>query len=292
MPMRARLSRRVLAVCLSVFVMAVAVLVATSGDNLAARGEQQQSAAAYSEDDYGYGSRLSAEERRGRDTWYFWTGGNEKFWVEMARKTQGNVDLINYVDSRRNGRRFRELGAITQPGCVPATSADRVRPVVRSLRSARRYPTCPANPPASSACASSPTRSSTSRSGTRRSTWPTRASADPPYLIGMSCGFCHIGFNPLNPPADPERPKWSNLTGTIGNQVLGGRTALQPEDEARRLPLARRQRAAAGDIGHLAVRDRPHQQPERDQHRVPAGVPADGRGEDARRHRCARCITS
>jgi hypothetical protein len=28
-----------------------------------------------SDDDYGYGDRLSPSERAGRDTWYFWTGG-------------------------------------------------------------------------------------------------------------------------------------------------------------------------------------------------------------------------
>ena len=69
------------------------------------------------EEDYGYGSRLTDVQRAGRDTWYFWTGGNQKFWVRMAELTDGNVDLLNYVDSRRHGRRFRELGAVTQPGC-------------------------------------------------------------------------------------------------------------------------------------------------------------------------------
>ena len=47
-------------------------------------------------DDYGYEGRyLTPEQRAGRDTWYFWTGGNEKFWVEMARITDGNVNLLN-----------------------------------------------------------------------------------------------------------------------------------------------------------------------------------------------------
>ena len=36
-----------------------------------------------SEQNYGYGS-LTDAQRAGRDTWYFWTGGNEKFWVRMA----------------------------------------------------------------------------------------------------------------------------------------------------------------------------------------------------------------
>src|SRR5262249_52814475 len=29
-----------------------------------------------------------------------------------------------------------------------------------------------------------------------------------PYRVGMSCGFCHVGPNPLKPPADPNAPKW------------------------------------------------------------------------------------
>jgi hypothetical protein len=29
---------------------------------------------------------------------------------------------------------------------------------------------------------------------------------EPPFLIGTSCGSCHIAFDPLNPPADPAHP--------------------------------------------------------------------------------------
>jgi hypothetical protein len=43
---------------------------------------------------------------------------------------------------------------------------------------------------------------------------------EPPYLVGFSCGFCHVAFNPNNPPADPENPKWENLAANIGNQYL------------------------------------------------------------------------
>ena len=45
-------------------------------------------------------------------------------------------------------------------------------------------------------------------------------SIEPPFLIGTSCGSCHIAFDPLNPPADPARPKWENIKGAIGNQYL------------------------------------------------------------------------
>ncbi|MES0042227.1 hypothetical protein [Mesorhizobium sp. M0091] len=46
--------------------------------------------------------------------------------------------------------------------------------------------------------------------------------ADPklvrPFRVSMSCGFCHIAPHPLNPPADPEKPAWENLSSTIGDQ--------------------------------------------------------------------------
>lgn len=43
-------------------------------------------------------------------------------------------------------------------------------------------------------------------------------SVEPPYLIGISCGSCHIAFDPLNPPSDPAHPQWPNIKGAIGNQ--------------------------------------------------------------------------
>jgi hypothetical protein len=43
-------------------------------------------------------------------------------------------------------------------------------------------------------------------------------SIEPPYRIGMSCGACHIAFDPIHPPKDPAHPKWENLSGTVGNQ--------------------------------------------------------------------------
>ena len=43
-------------------------------------------------------------------------------------------------------------------------------------------------------------------------------SIEPPFLVGISCGSCHIAFNPLNPPKNPAHPKWENLSGTVGNQ--------------------------------------------------------------------------
>jgi hypothetical protein len=43
-------------------------------------------------------------------------------------------------------------------------------------------------------------------------------SVEPPFRIGMACGACHIAYTPLNPPADPNAPKWENIDGLVGNQ--------------------------------------------------------------------------
>ena len=36
----------------------------------------------------------------------------------------------------------------------------------------------------------------------------------------MSCGFCHVGPAPSNPPADPENPAWANLNSNPGAQYF------------------------------------------------------------------------
>jgi hypothetical protein len=41
-----------------------------------------------------------------------------------------------------------------------------------------------------------------------------------PYRVGMSCGFCHVGPNPTKPPADPDNPKWENLSSEVGAQYF------------------------------------------------------------------------
>ena len=43
-------------------------------------------------------------------------------------------------------------------------------------------------------------------------------SIEPPFRIGMSCGACHISYDPVKPPADPSNPKWENIDGLVGNQ--------------------------------------------------------------------------
>lgn len=43
-------------------------------------------------------------------------------------------------------------------------------------------------------------------------------SIEPPFRIGMACGACHIAYDPLNPPEDPNNPEWENIKALVGNQ--------------------------------------------------------------------------
>jgi hypothetical protein len=41
-----------------------------------------------------------------------------------------------------------------------------------------------------------------------------------PFRVGMSCGFCHVGPSPIDPPKDPENPEWKNLNSNPGAQYF------------------------------------------------------------------------
>jgi hypothetical protein len=169
-----------------------------------------------SEEDFGYGP-LTPEQREGRNTWYFWTGGNEKFWVKMAELTEGNVNLLAYVDSRLHGRRFSTLGAITQPGCRAATGPDKYG-LWMDICEQAPVPGVPGAPSGITGLRRFDNPDFNPAGWNAEAYFKNPGKTQPPYLIGMTCGFCHIGFNPLNPPENPELPRWANLAGAIGNQ--------------------------------------------------------------------------
>jgi hypothetical protein len=169
-------------------------------------------------DSYAYYSRtLTPEESRGRDAWYFWTGGGEAMWRQITKKTGGEVDLLLYAESQPRDKRFQELGTINDPDCHKPDHPDEYglnldvcKPLTiagipgesTGIMGLRKFP----NP------------------DFKRELWDVAKyrqqpdKIEPPYLVGMACGFCHIGLSPLHPPADPANPRWGNLASTIGNQ--------------------------------------------------------------------------
>jgi hypothetical protein len=168
---------------------------------------------------FGYGSALSPLEARGRDTWYFWTAGNQNFFRKVAIQSNGQFDLLQVIDSRRFGQRFRTLGLMTDPGCSPATGPDQYGLWLDDC-APDHLPDIPGTPSGVVGLRrfENPAFDPAKWSVERYLEHP--KNVEPPYLVGVSCGFCHIGPNPLDPPADPERPAWRNLAPVIGNQFL------------------------------------------------------------------------
>jgi hypothetical protein len=193
---------------------------------------------------------------RGQNAWVIWTGGNDRFWDFAARNTAGAFDLLKTVSSQDGmayGRhnRWSWLGLVNEPCFTQAKGPDNDR---FGLWLDQRDPNCPAEPLADSAWYPGVRIGARGKSmpigsyygepsgvvGLRlfpnpdfdekaRARWnPQRYYNDPsyyndkdlvrPYRVGMSCGFCHVGPNPVNPPEDPENPKWENLTSNPGAQ--------------------------------------------------------------------------
>ncbi|NIR30310.1 MAG: hypothetical protein GWN84_13565 [Gammaproteobacteria bacterium] len=177
------------------------------------------------------GIALGEDEIKGRNTWMLWTAGNEAFWDYMANHSYGAIDLLKTLDSRKRGYRFRYFGLMNEPGFREASAPDEhglwldervgpppegVDPEVYGYASGvlglRLFP----NPEFDDAARE---KWDAERYYNDRSYY-----YDPdlvrPYRVGMSCAFCHVGPHPLNPPEDPEHPKWENLSTNVGSQYF------------------------------------------------------------------------
>jgi hypothetical protein len=204
------------------------------------------------------GVALTQDEIKGRNTWIVWTGGNDRFWDAITKSAFGAFDLLKIVSSDPHlnysrDNRFNYFGVINEPCFEKPAGPD---PQRFGLWLDVRQPGCAADPFADAAKypgvavgargKSEPTGSYYGEPsgivGLRlfpnpdfdeaaAKKWdPVRYYADPgyyldkdlvrPYRVGMSCGFCHVGPSPLNPPADPEHPKWENLSSTVGAQYF------------------------------------------------------------------------
>ncbi len=197
---------------------------------------------------------------RGRNNWIIWTAGNDRFWDELSRQSLGALDLLKTVSdypdmkySRDN--RWQYLGLVNEP-CFKKATGPRDDRFDLWLDERVEGPGCPADPfeneqkyPGVQTGARGKNIPVGSYYGyasgivglrlfpnpafdeAAQKRWdPKRYYTDPsyyndrnlvkPYRVGMSCGFCHVGPNPTNPPADPENPTWENLTSNPGAQYF------------------------------------------------------------------------
>lgn len=201
---------------------------------------------------------------RGRINWAVWTGGNDRFWDDMASLSFGALDLLKTISSHPNitydyngtrypisrDNRWEWFGLINEPCFSKPSGPD---PERHGLWLDVRNGDCPPDPFADAAKypgvkvgaradGGSYYGEPTGVFGLRLFTNPSfdaDAAAkwdadkyynDPdyyndkdlvrPYRVGMTCGFCHVGPDPDNPPTDFENPEFANLNNNPGAQYF------------------------------------------------------------------------
>ncbi|HUO28571.1 MAG TPA: hypothetical protein VMU80_05105 [Bryobacteraceae bacterium] len=204
------------------------------------------------------GVQLSPDQIKGRNTWIVWTAGDDRLWDKLTGASVGILDFVKTISSHpslkgNRNNRWEYYGLVNEPCFEAPTGPD---PNRFGLWLDKRRANCPPDPfeneqkyPGVKYGARGKNIPAGSYYGyatgivglrlfpnpdfdeTAQKKWdPTRYYTDPsyynskdlvrPYRVGMSCGFCHVGPNPVRPPADPNNPKWENLSSNVGAQYF------------------------------------------------------------------------
>lgn len=156
--------------------------------------------------------------RRGRDVWFKGTFGNQdEIYLHFSRTTPNGIADIWYpwLDTRERSQRFTKYGLINDPDCVEGDA------------STMYWDKCP-DPHSSGVLGYRKYYADPIKDETGKVVFdPQTAPYDPEelkknkrFVIGHPCVQCHVGFDPTHPPANPNAPKWEELSATIGNQHI------------------------------------------------------------------------
>lgn len=176
---------------------------------------------------------LTADELKGRIVWNLWSGDNAAFWDWLSNHGFGTADLLKVVTWERS-QRFEKYGLFNQPGYMRPSQPDQYGLYVdvpkdpkyefdsridvytygrsSGVMGLRLFP----NPKFNDAA---------------KAKWDAKRYYDDPkyyndknlvrpYVVGMSCSFCHTGADPVNPPADPAEPEYANLSDYVGQHYF------------------------------------------------------------------------
>jgi len=197
---------------------------------------------------------LTADDIRGRIVWNLWVGDSGLMWDYLAQHGFGTADLIKAIDSRRRPHRFAEIGIINQPGFQMAAKPDQYGLFIDEPK--------PGDPDGqidskidyytygrSSGVVGLRISDNPKFDAAAKAEWMKHVGPDGinhdyyenpdyfnnqnlarPYIVGMACAFCHVGPDPVRPPADPENPKWENLNDFVGAQYLKVWAVFVPKD--------------------------------------------------------------
>lgn len=194
----------------------------------------------------------------GRNNWIVWTAGNDAFWDEFGRFSLGSVDLLKTISNHpaigySRDDRWSRLGIVNEPcyekGDGPREDRYGLYLDVRDeacepdpFENEEKYPGVEVGARGENVEVGSYYGYGTGVVGLRlfpnpdfdaaaEARWDAeRFYTDPeyyndkdlvrPYRVGMACGYCHVGPDPSNPPADPENPEWENLASNPGAQYF------------------------------------------------------------------------
>ena len=196
---------------------------------------------------------------KGRNTWIVWSGGNDRFWNDLSKRSFGTLDFLKTLSSHPNLKSTAILaGTILDWSMnrVLKRPPDRIRLGLGSGSTSGSSSGCPPDPFEDEA------KYPGVRIGARGKNLPVgsfygyargivglrlfpnpdfdeeaakkwdakRYYEDPtyylskdlvkPYRVGMSCAFCHVGPNPVMPPENPEHPEWKHLSSNVGAQYF------------------------------------------------------------------------
>src|SRR5262245_12191353 len=203
-------------------------------------------------------AKLTKEQIQGRNMWLVWTGGNDRLWDVLSRESFGSLDFIKTLSSHptlpySRDTRWTYLGLVNEPCFTKATGPD---PNRYGLWLDVRDPKCPPDPfenadkykgvqvgargktvPVGSYYGEASgivglrlfpnpdfdekaRRAWDSERYYRAASYYEQRDLVKPYRVAMTCGFCHVGPNPVKPPKDPERPEWAELSSNVGAQFF------------------------------------------------------------------------
>ena len=205
------------------------------------------------------GVQLTPDEIKGRNTWIVWTAGDDRLWDKMVNASVGTLDFLKILSSHpkltkfSRDNRWQYFGLVNDPCFEKATGPDpkryglwldkrRADCAPDPFENEQKYPGVKIGARGKNIDVGSYYGYETGIVGLRlfpnpdfdeeaAKKWDAeRYYSEPgyyyskdlvrPYRVGMSCGFCHVGPNPVKPPADPENPKWENLSSNVGAQYF------------------------------------------------------------------------
>lgn len=172
-------------------------------------------------------------ELQGRILWNLWTGDNGGFWDWLSSHGFGTTDLLKVVTSPRD-QRFQKYGVFNQPGFVRPDKPDAYGLYIEAPKNATY---------------DIDSKIDTYTYGYSSGIMGLRLFKNPkfdekaqkhwnvdsyyndpkyyndrnlvrPYVVGMSCSFCHTSVDPVNPPANVNEPEYANLNDYVGQHFL------------------------------------------------------------------------